>query len=209
MRIIKPLDNSPCSSNGGKIYYHRHYKHNFHFVKTLKPSYYELRQAWASMMIEMLDAFTWSWWVTLTSKEHISLKSIRKRFYRWLKTLRKARHGHFEVIWVLERQRRGVLHVHAVISNMPLNNMKFWKAMINVWEYGWYGWYGKSDEKFGSATIIKYDPLKAGELANYLAKERSKDLSIVEGNGSLFEKFGFSRGVKRYLDTPLLLRKLL
>jgi len=177
--------------------------HNWKDIKNRKPNYIELREAWASMMEEMLQAFTWSWWVTLTSKQPLPLNVIRGRFFVWLKTLRKALRGRVEVIWVVERQRRGALHVHAVISHIPINNKRIWKAMINVWEYS------RTGEKFGSATIMKYDPMKAGELSNYLAKERCKDLEIIEGNGSLFEKFGFSRGVKRYLDTPRNVRMFL
>lgn len=178
--------------------------HDWRKVKSQKPTYGELREAWASMMIEMLGAFPWSWWVTLTTKKPFPIEIIRKRLYRWLKTLRKALHGHFEVIWVLERQRRGALHVHAVISDIPENNKGIWKAMINTWEYP-----NRSGSKIGSAQIMRYDPGKAGELSNYLAKERCKDLDVLEGNGSIFEKLGFSRGVRKYLNTSLNLRKLL
>lgn len=83
--------------------------HNWKIVKILKPSYQELRIAWASMISEMLNAFTWSWWVTLTSKNPMPLRIIRDRFYWWLKCLRKALGHGFEVFWVIERQRRGAI----------------------------------------------------------------------------------------------------
>lgn len=178
--------------------------HDWRIIKNKKPSYTEMREAWASVMCGILNAFTWSWWVTLTTRDPLPLKVIRGRFFTWLRVLRKALHGHFEVIWVLERQRRGALHVHAVISDIPLDNKGLWRAMIRTWEYA-----SRSGNKFGSATIVKYDPLKAGELSSYLAKERCKDLDAIEGSGSIFEKLGFSRGVKKYLNTPLKLRKLL
>lgn len=172
-------------------------------IKTPIP-YQELRIAWASMISEMLNAFTWSWWVTLTSKNPMPLEIIRDRFYWWLKRLRKVLGHGFEVFWVIERQRRGALHVHAVISNIPTDDKNFWKAMINTWEYYWTH---DNDEKFGSATVIKYDPRKAGKLSNYLAKERCKDLDVLEGSGSVFEKMGYSRRIKKFLNDPSSVKK--
>jgi len=165
-------------------------------IKTPIP-YQELRVAWASMISEILNAFTWSWWITLTSKKPMPLEIIRGRFYKWLKRFRKILGHGFEVFWIIERQRRGALHVHAVISNVPTDDKKFWRAMINTWEYYWTHGAG---EKFGSATVVKYDPMKAGKLSNYLAKERCKDLDLLEGSGSIFEKMGYSRRIKKFLN---------
>jgi hypothetical protein len=67
--------------------------------------------------------------------------------------------------------------------------------MINVWER-----YHTQEGVFGDATIKPYDLNRAGELCDYLAKERCKDLDCVEGSGSVFEKFGFSRGVRKYVN---------
>jgi hypothetical protein len=159
-------------------------------------TYRNLRDAWASVMADMLQAFEWDWWVSLTSVNPMPLPIIRNRFFWWLRVLRRAVGRHVEVIWIIERQRRGALHVHAVIHGVPKDNLLFWRAMINVWET----YYTKPGEKFGDANIKAYNSGKAGELADYLAKERCKDLNILEGSGSIFEKFGFSRGVKKFYD---------
>jgi len=183
-----------------------HSTHNWKIVKGQKPSYQELRDAYATMIGEMLQSFPWDWWVSLTTKKHLPLDVLRGRFFWWLKAIRKLAKHHHEHLWIIERQRRGALHVHVVIYNVPTNDRIFWQKAIDLWEK-WHARGGKL--KFGSATIVKYDPMKAGELSNYLAKERCKDLDRLEGSGSLFEKIGFSRGVKRYLDTPVDLRRFL
>jgi len=182
-----------------------HSTQNYHIVKRQKPSYQELRDAYATMIGEMLQSFPWDWWVSLTTKKHLPLDVLRGRFFWWLKAIRKLAKHHHEHLWIIERQRRGALHVHVVIYNVPTDKV-FWQKAIDLWEK-WHARGGKL--KFGSATIVKYDPMKDGELSNYLAKERCKDLGRLEGSGSLFEKIGFSRGVKRYLDTPVDLRRFL
>ena len=183
-----------------------HSTQNYHIVKRQKPSYQELRDAYATMIGEMLQSFPWDWWVSLTTKKQLPLDVLRRRFFWWLKAIRKLAKHHHEHLWIIERQRRGALHVHVVIYNVPTKDRIFWQKAIELWEK-WHARGGKL--KFGSATIVKYDPKKAGELSIYLAKERCKDLGRLEGSGSLFEKIGFSRGVKRYLDTPVDLRRFL
>jgi hypothetical protein len=144
----------------------------------------------------MLQAYEWDWWVSLSSKDPMPLPVIRGRFFWWLRVLRRSMGRHVEVIWIIERQRRGALHVHAVIHGVPKDNVYFWRAMISMWET----YHSKDGERFGDATIRVYNSGKAGELADYLAKERCVDLNILEGSGSIFEKFGFSRGVRKFYD---------
>jgi len=154
----------------------------------------------------MLTSFNWDWWVSLTSRKPMPLKVIRGRFFWWLKCLRKVIGRKPEFVWIIERQRRGALHIHAVISGIPSNNSSIlWRGMINTWEY----YNSKGGIRFGDATIKKFNPQKAGKLCWYLAKERCKDLDLLEGSGSVFEKMGYSRGVKQFLNTPSMLKKLI
>lgn len=178
--------------------------HNWKFVKTLKPTYQEKRDAWVSVLEPILDAFPWSWWVTLSTKKPMPLEVIRGRFYWWLKCLCKELRHHVEFFWVIERQRRGALHVHAIISSVPTDDEVFWSKMINLWETSW----THGDEKFGDATIKKFDTQRAGNLIPYLAKERCKDLDLLEGSGSAFEKMGFSRNLKKFLRNPSSVRNV-
>jgi len=76
--------------------------------------------------------------------------------------------------------------------------------MINTWETYWtHG----DQEKFGDATIKKFDPQRAGKLSSYLSKERCRDLDVLEGSGSVFEKMGYSRNIRKFLSNPSSLRK--
>lgn len=163
-----------------------------------RPSYFELRNAYASMMQVYLEAYNWDWWVTLTSRNPMPLEVIKGRFFWWLRVLRKVVGHHVEVIWWAERQRRGALHIHAVIADVPVDDENLWKGIIHTWETYW-----TREGRFGDATIKRYDTDKAGKLSWYLAKERCKDLDVLEGSGFFFEKFGFSRGVKKYVENKL------
>mgnify|MGYP001393272375 CR=1 FL=1 len=161
-------------------------------------TYNRLREAWASVMSDMLQAYEWDWWVSLSTREPMPLHVIRGRFFWWLGCLRRSVGHHVENIWIIERQRRGALHVHAVVYGVP-QDIRFWKAMVDLWET----YHTKPGEKFGDATIKVYNSGKAGELADYLAKERCKDLNVLEGSGSIFEKFDCSRGVRKYYNAGI------
>lgn len=166
--------------------------------------YTSLRDAYASMTAEMLQAYPWEWFVSLTSKKPMPLTIIRGRFFWWLKILRRALHRHVEVIWFIERQRRGALHVHAVIHGVPIDKT-FWQGMVNTWEK----YSTRENEKFGDADIKRFRPERAGKLSWYLAKERCKDLHALEGNGFLSEMMGYSRGVRQFLAIPEEIRPLI
>lgn len=168
---------------------------NWKEIKNRKPSYQELREAYTSINQVLLQAFNWNWWVSLSTRKPMPLAVIRGRFFWWLKALRKMLGHRIELIWWAERQRRGALHIHSVISGIPIDIM-LWSKAIDLWEFQ----HSRGKYKFGDATIKKFDQDKSGKLSWYLAKERCKDLDILEGSGSLFEKFGFSRGVRRFLE---------
>jgi len=158
-----------------------------------------------SVLEPVLDAFPWSWWVTLSTKDPMPLEIIRNRFYWWLKCLRKEIGHHVEFFWIIERQHRDALHVHAIISGVPNDERPIWDTMIKIWQTNW----KDSGEKFGDAYIRKYNPKRAaGNLIPYLAKERCKDLDALEGSGSVFEKMGFSRNLKKFLRNPSSLRNV-
>lgn len=150
------------------------------------------------MLSEMLGAYDWDWFATLTSQKPMPLAILRARFFWWLRAVRRSVGRHIEVVWVIERQRRGALHIHAVIYGVP-KERAFWGAMVRLWET--YHTKPEAEARFGDATIRHYSPERSGALANYLAKERCKDLGVLEGSGSIFEKLGFSRGVKRFYDS--------
>jgi len=182
------------SSPGPLFYYNEDHSN----VKTLTlNNYTKRRNAWAWMMSDLLRSYKWDWWVTLTSWDPQPIEAIRGRYFWWFKILRKKIGKRIEHIWVVERQRRGALHIHSVIYfNEPAEKWsKLWSWAIDAWQTSWSK---KNNGRYGFANIKKYDHMQAGKLSNYLAKERCKDLDVMEGSGSLFEKLGFSRGVRRY-----------
>jgi hypothetical protein len=167
-------------------------------IKRIK-RYQALREAYASMISEPLQTYPWQWWATFTSKEQISLTVLKKRFWWWLRCLRKAQGRWVEYIAFIERQRRGVLHVHAVIYGVRTDK-PFWRAMVKTWEIQASG--ERRGELFGKTKISRFDPGQAGKLCLYLAKERCKDLlsgRTLEGNGHLAEVVWWSGGVQKRL----------
>src|SRR3990170_6197081 len=161
-----------------------------------------LREVYAGWISEMLQAYPWQWWVSLTSMKPMPLDVIRGRFFWWLKILRKAGRQRIELVWFIERQRRGALHVHAVVYGVPTDDKTFWQGMVNTWEQ----YSNRDGERFGDAHIKRFNPAFAGKLSWYLAKERCKDLEKLEGNGYLSEMMDYSRGVKRFLQIQEKLR---
>lgn len=121
---------------------------------------------------------------------------LKERFRWWLGCLQERLGHRVEYIAFIERQRRGVLHVHAVICGVRTDDRLFFRAMVNTWERR------RNGEHFGQADIKRFEQEKAGKLCLYLAKERCKDLMsgrTLEGNGHLAEVVWWSRGVKKRL----------
>jgi hypothetical protein len=81
-----------------------------------------LPRAWA----QLLGRWPWDWFITLTFKDPVHPEQARKYFDRWLTRLDLERRllGFFDqvdgLVWArgIERQQRGVLHFHVLLSNV-------------------------------------------------------------------------------------------
>jgi excisionase family DNA binding protein len=77
----------------------------------------DVRNAWYDWLAKQ----HWDWFATLTFKDAVHPEQAHKRWCRWLSAL--GSHGR-PVGWarVIEHQKRGVLHYHAVISGVDRAN---------------------------------------------------------------------------------------
>ena len=121
----------------------------------------ELTEAWSSF----LDRWPWDWFATLTFRgDAVHPETAEKRFRVWISKINRtlygprwAKHGK-GVRWVraLERQRRGVVHFHALIGGDRLVELRRLT------------WMDKWDELAGFARI---EPPRSSEaVRRYCAK---------------------------------------
>ncbi len=136
----------------------------------IKPIKWRVQDGWA----ELIARYPWEWFVTLTFVEDIHPEAALKVMKFWLSKLnrelfgrrwyKKLPHG---VYWVvaIEYQKRGVLHLHLLISGVKntrrLTYMDIWEGLGN---------------KNGYARIYKVDSQIA--VSKYLSKYVAKDGEI-------------------------------
>lgn len=135
-----------------------------------------LHQAWS----EFLSSQPWQWFVTFTFKEEIHPEAADKLYRVWINKLNRAIYGQrwrkkhpFGVkhVRALEWQKRGVLHYHALIANVGLEDRERWAL---VWQQ-----LGE-DSKAGFIKIDQYDDSKGGAeayLSKYVTKGGQVDVS--------------------------------
>lgn len=136
----------------------------------------QLHRQWA----EWLSTEYWQWFVTFTFKDEIHPEAASKLFRLWIHKLNVGIYGRrwmnrepYGVKWVraLEWQKRGVLHYHALIANVGMEERSKW---ANVWAE-----LGKSS-KAGFIKIDQYDESKGGAesyLSKYVTKGGQIDIS--------------------------------
>lgn len=107
-----------------------------------------------------LMARTWDWFATLTFAVEIHPEQAARRYDRWARKLRKTNGGEMDHARALERQKRGVIHFHALISNVRKDTTR--AAWMSEWE----------EIGEGFARIYDYDPTQGA--AYYLGKYVSK-----------------------------------
>lgn len=126
------------------------------------PSLPPLQRAWG----DFLRHLPWIRFVTATFARPIHAEEARKRWGYWIHDLEtyEWRWPLRPIIWALgwERQRRGVLHIHALVARVE-DVPKF--VAIRRWE-----WIGG-----GFARIVTYDPNQGG--AYYIAKDGDVEVS--------------------------------
>ena len=98
-----------------------------------------LRDAWA----EFLSAYTFQWFATLTFETNVHPEAALKRWRFYTNQLNRALYGrrwqkkeHGGVYWILgiERQKRGVIHFHALMGAVnDLNEIASRLACMDYW----------------------------------------------------------------------------
>ncbi len=123
-----------------------------------------LQAAWG----EFLRPHPWAWFVTLTFADPVHPEQANKRFRRWIAALERHpdRCAHGPIVWARgdERQRRQVVHFHALLAGVEKIQIF---AAINLWRRIGGGW----------ARIEPYDPSRGGEF--YIAKSGDVELSAT------------------------------
>jgi len=129
---------------------------------------------------ELEGKYAYKIFVTLTFKDEVGDEYAKWKFRTWLKSMRR-KYKNIKYFWVVERQKRGVLHYHVVIWS----NDKIEKPDMEYWHEG-----ASRVEKVRK-NIVAY-------MSKYLSKE------AVEGR-----MFGYSKGViSEWLKYPTYLWKL-
>lgn len=78
-------------------------------------------------LTEYVSGTEWDYFVTITSKHHLTRRSGRRAVERWCEMWRESIHSFdtqadrkFVVFWVLEEHKRGGYHVHALVRFPPV-----------------------------------------------------------------------------------------
>lgn len=136
----------------------------------------KLHLAWS----DFLGTQDWQWFVTFTFTEEIHPEAADKLYRLWLNKLNRDLYGQrwrkhypYGCKWVraLEWQKRGVLHYHALISNVGYADREKWAS---EWQE-----LGKTS-KAGFIKIDQYDTEKGGAeayLSKYVTKGGQVDIS--------------------------------
>lgn len=154
---------------------------------------------------DILSASQWDLWITLTVRDWISEKTMWKRFYWWIHRCERIVKHRLDWFFVCAIQKRGVVHLHGVIGNIPeATNIKdrslrcqlkllwdiYWgKVNKSMREYLYndilndmvnYKIMGYTSEQierylFGYSKIFVYNNNYAGRLNKYITKELIKN----------------------------------
>jgi hypothetical protein len=130
-----------------------------------------LRSAW----VELISRHDWQWFGTFTFREEVHPEKADKLFRLWCAFIDEAHLGSKKwyrpnqrknrLQWVrgLEWQKRGVLHYHALIRNLPAYRDGFDDRQL---------WAGKWDYLAGFALLLPVAEI--GGVAGYIAKYCAK-----------------------------------
>jgi hypothetical protein len=139
-----------------------------------------IRGRLAKFAEELEGRYVYKIFVTLTFKDNVSDNYARWKFRTWLKSMRR-KYKNMKYFWVVERQKRGVLHYHLVIWS----NVKIEKPDLEYWHEG----------------MSRVEKVRKNVVA-YMSKYLTKD--AVEGR-----MFGYSKGViSLWLRYPMYLWNL-
>jgi len=158
-----------------------------------------LNEAW----VKFIEGFEpWYWYITLTFKDEVSQGRAEKQFGRFVRLINESLYGrHYRnrelgVSWVkaIERQRRGVIHFHALVGGEVWKLRRF--TYMDLWREGGFFSNGKRFQANGFAKIEKYNSklgaryylskyvLKGGELDIFIPKYMYEFYGLIERENS-------------------------
>lgn len=132
----------------------------------------KITDAWSDWIA---DQRQWSSFISLTFKDEISQDAALGAWGRLLRTLnievvgknytRIVHHSYFSYCLGLERQTRGVLHIHGIVDR-PID----FKLIHRYWNAagGWV-WIGRVEDRIGVVEYLTKYVVKGGEIMPYLA----------------------------------------
>lgn len=135
-----------------------------------------LEEAW----VQFLKGYDWQWFGTFTYKDAIHPEAADKQFRLWSKRIdelngierRKPLDSQRRCIWVrgLEWQKRGILHYHALIGNLPAFSGSDARALAELEWWTISGGFARIEQISNVESSIAY-------CAKYTAKGGEVDFS--------------------------------
>jgi hypothetical protein len=130
----------------------------------------------------LLKRWSWHWFATFTFKDETHPEAADKVFRHWVKGLDES-NGYRQrskstyarrCIWArgLEWQKRGVIHFHAVVGNLPLSTHT--RMSCEAWAYAWLM---LGNTGFAKIELIAHTEKSLGYVSKYCAKGGEIDLS--------------------------------
>lgn len=132
----------------------------------------DITDAWSGWITAQRD---WSSFISLTFKNEVSQSGALGAWGRLLRTLNKevvgkhytriVHHSYFSYCLGLERQTRGVLHIHGIVDR-PIDFEllhRYWNAA------GGWAWIDRINDRQGAAEYLTKYVVKGGEIMPYLA----------------------------------------
>jgi hypothetical protein len=132
--------------------------------------------------VALLGSWRWQWFATFTFKEETHPEAAAKAFRHWTKLLDESngfRHRSLSThsrrcIWArgLEWQRRGVIHFHVLIGNLPI------QTHTRLAREGWAAaWLAMGNTGFAKIDAFDSRDVGLAYIAKYCAKGGEVDVS--------------------------------
>jgi len=144
-----------------------------------------LNEAWVKF-IERFEPYYW--YATLTFKNEVTQGRAERQFKRFIRLINESLYGRryrnkgTGVSWVkaIERQRRGVIHFHALVGGEVWRLRRF--TFMDLWREGASFGNGKRFQANGFAKIEKYEPKLGARhyLSKYVTKGGELDIFVPE-----------------------------
>ena len=141
-------------------------------------SYRSWRASRRSRLVEMAyvrDVAPWTWWITLTFRRWVERDRARSTLRSWLRGVARDLVGeHVTVAWVLEPNRSGVDHAHALLA-VPEGKTLDRVSAEALWR--------RLDDRAGFSKMVRYRTGGASDprygAAAYLSDKADWNLTVA------------------------------